>query len=129
MIRVAPASLRHIVLAAGVAVLASGCGLEATVTNGVSSTVNSISDATSSTTKTVTPDGSKSAFVNYRLDAIAFDAARGGGENLDTLASLLGETDRAEFGRWTRSNYARLFIGLQTPDELLSRIEQYRHQG
>ena len=101
-----------------------GCSMIGTTTNGVSSTVGSIGDATSSTTGAF--KGGKSAFVESRFAAIRYDAARGYGENLDTLATLLGEPDRAEFARWMKVHYGELFMDLDTPSELLVRIEARR---
>lgn len=101
-----------------------GCSFVATTTNGVSSTVNAISDVTSSTTDAF--KGDKSAFVESRFAAVRYDAARGYGENLDTLAALLGEPDRAEFARWMKAHYGELFVDLDAPSELLVRIETRR---
>ena len=84
---------------------------------------------TSSQTSSYTTDGfedDKAAFVESRFDAIRYDAARGYGENLDTLATLLGEPDRAEFARWMKAHFGDLFVGLDTPSELLVRIEAQR---
>lgn len=100
-----------------------GCSGFGTTTNGISSTVNSITDTTSSTTGAF---GGKSSFVESRFAGIRYDAARGYGENLDTLATLLGEPDRVEFGRWMKAHYGDLFVGLDTPSELLVRIEARR---
>ena len=101
-----------------------GCSGFGTTTSGISSTVNSISDTTSSTTDSF--GGDKSAFVESRFAAIRYDAARGYGENIETLATLLGESDRAEFGHWMKLHYGELFTDLNTPSELLVRIEARR---
>ena len=83
-----------------------------------------VSRTTTSTSSASTDN--KSAFVESRFAAIRYDAARGYGENLDTLATLLGEPDRAEFARWMKAHYGDLFVGLDTPSELLARIETQR---
>jgi hypothetical protein len=100
----------------------TGCSMFTTTTDGVTSAFNSVTDTISSTT------GSKSAgaFVGTRFAAIRFEAAKGEGEHLDSLAQLLGETDRPAFARFMKDNYARLFEGLSEPQELVSRIELYR---
>lgn len=100
----------------------TGCSAFTTTTDGVTSAFNSVTDTISSTT------GSKSAgaFVGTRFAAIRFEAAKGEGEHLDSLAQLLGESDRPAFARFMKDNYARLFEGLSEPQELVSRIELYR---
>lgn len=100
----------------------SGCSALETVTDGVSSTVEGISDAASSTSG----DEKTASFVENRFAAIRTEAARGGGENLDSLAKLLGEADRAEFARFMKARYADLFTGIEQPRELLARIDRYR---
>jgi hypothetical protein len=104
--------------------LLSGCATE-TTTDTLQSPTNTVSDVLSSTS----PTSSKSAFVNDRFKAIRAEAAKGQGENLDTLAAMLGESDRTEFGRWMQTNYAPLFTDLKRPDDLLTRIESRRHSG
>lgn len=101
-----------------------GCTFIATTTNGITNSVESVSDATSSTTDKIS--GKDAAFVETRFAAIRSDAARGYGENLDSLAVLLGEQDRAEFAGWMKQNYAMLFSDLSAPRELLARIESHR---
>jgi hypothetical protein len=100
-----------------------GCTFIATTTNGITNSVESVSDATSSTTDKIS--GKDAAFVETRFAAIRSDAARGYGENLDSLAVLLGEQDRAEFAGWMKQNYAMLFSDLSAPRELLARIESH----
>lgn len=89
----------------------------------VSSTSSRLSSSTSGTS-----EGDKSAFVEARFAAIRYDAARGYGENLDTLATLLGEPDRVEFARWMKAHYGDLFVGLDAPSQLLVRIEARRRR-
>ena len=87
----------------GIAALLSACG---TTTDLVESVTNSITNVTESTTPS---DKNKSAFIKDRFDAIRFEAAKGEGENIDTLAAMLGETNRQEFARWMQNHYASLF--------------------
>lgn len=104
------------------AALFSGCSVINTVGEGVSSTVEGVSALASSTT----PDGESTAFIETRFASIRSEAARGEGEHLDSLAKLLGETDRADFARFMKERYGDLFTGLQQPRELLGRIDRYR---
>ena len=104
--------------------LLGGCSMIATTTNGITNSVESVTDATSSTSDKMS--GKSSKFVETRYAAIRYDAARGYGENLDSLAQLLGETDRAEFAGWMKQNYALLFADQPAPSELLARIESRR---
>jgi hypothetical protein len=101
----------------------AGCSFFTTTTDSTTSAINSSTDTTSSTT-----DDSKQAenFVNTRFAAIRYEAARGEGEHLDSLAALLGEPDRAGFARLMKDNYAQLFNGLNEPRQLVSRIGQLR---
>jgi hypothetical protein len=105
------------------AALLAGCSMFSTTTNSITSAANSFSDAISSTSGS---DSKKSSFVDTRFAAIRAEAARGEGEHLDSLAVLLGVSDRREFARWMHGNYARLFTDLKDPQELLARIERYR---
>lgn len=107
-----------------ISTLLVGCSFIATTTNGITNSVESVSNATSSTTDKIS--GKDAAFVETRFAAIRFDAARGYGENLDSLAVLLGEKDRPEFAHWMKQNYAMLFSDLSAPKELLARIESHR---
>lgn len=104
------------------AVLASGCTVINTVGESVSSTVQGISAVTSSTSG----ERHSAAFIESRFAAIRAEAARGQGEHLDSLAKLLGETDRAGFARFMKEHYSELFVGLEQPRELLVRIDRYR---
>lgn len=122
----------RVILAMGVALGLSACSAFTTTTEGVSAGLGSTTDATGSTT----PDSKGArgerteAFVRQRFEAIRFEAARGEGENLDALAALLGERDRAAFGQWMKRNYATLFADLRQPVDLLARIERGRsHSG
>jgi hypothetical protein len=104
----------------------TGCSMFTTTTDTTTSAVNSVTDAISSTTGDSKKAG---AFVDTRFAAIRFEAAKGEGEHLDSLAALLGEQDRAGFARFMQDNYAQLFTNLDTPQELLVRIEQRRPRG
>jgi hypothetical protein len=122
------ANTLRVALAAGAALSLSACSMLTTTTDGIAAGFGSTTDGSRSTT----PDG-KSArgaqaevFVRERFEAIRFEAARGQGENIESLAALLGERDRAAFGQWMKHNYAVLFTDLGEPTDLLARIEQRR---
>lgn len=102
--------------------LSSGCSTVNTVGDALSSTVEGITDVTSSSTS----DEASASFVETRFASIRTEAARGEGENLDSLAKLLGEADRADFARFMQQRYGELFTGLEQPRELLARIDRYR---
>lgn len=65
-------------------------------------------------------------YVASQLEWIQRDAARGQGESLQALAVLLDEPDHQAFAQWTQANYLALFSELESPVELLQRIEQQR---
>lgn len=96
----------------------SGCSILNTASEGI----GSVTDVTSSTTS----DEKSAAFVDKRFAAIRAQAARGEGEDLDSLATLRGETDRAAFARFMKERYGDLFTGLEQPRELLVRLDRFR---
>ena len=108
----------------GTAALLGGCSTTPTGTTSdtIGSTTNGVSKVVSSTS----PDSMKSAFVNDRFEAIRFESAKGEGENVESLATLLGEQDRKGFAVWMKTNYQPLFTELKKPDDLLLRIQQRR---
>ncbi len=104
------------------AAASTGCSFISTTTDTTSDMVYSITDGISSTT----PSSAAVEFVNARFDALRAEAARGEGENLDSLAALLGERDRAVFAGFMKDHYAALFANLDEPRGLLARIEAER---
>lgn len=105
-----------------VAVAASGIFSGCSILNTASEGIGSVTDVTSSTTS----DEKSAAFVDKRFAAIRAQAARGEGEDLDSLAMLRGETDRAAFARFMKERYGDLFTGLEQPRELLVRLDRFR---
>jgi hypothetical protein len=86
----------------------------------------SITDTTSTTSGSVdavTPDVTLNRFVDVRIASIKQEAAAGEGENLDALAKLMGKSDSNEFSGWMQAHYDELFVGLEQPTELITRIE------
>jgi len=91
-------------------------------------TITDVTSSTSGTLDTVTPDVTLNNFVNLRLASIQKEAAQGSGENLETLAKLMGKSDKQAFSTWVHSNYDVLFSNLQEPSQLISRIEIQGHE-
>lgn len=48
-------------------------------------------------------------FADTQAVALKREAASGGGENIDSLAALLGEDDPDDLGAWMQANYAELY--------------------
>jgi hypothetical protein len=117
-------SIRILLWVSVAAALCGGCAVVSTVTDAITEAVNGVTKVTSSTTS----DNKSAEFVETRFASIRSEAARGEGEHLDSLATLLGETDRADFARFMKERYSDLFVGLQQPSELLPRISRYRGQ-
>lgn len=115
-------NVRAALLTSLLGLLLGACSVINTATEGVGSTVEGITNATRSTTS----DDKSASFIENRFASIRAEAARGGGENLDSLAKLLGETDRADFARFMKTRYADLFTDLERPRDLLARIDRYR---
>src|SRR5699024_526456 len=90
--------------------------------------IHSTTNTTSSTSHSFGDSARSQAvrFVRTDIDAIRVDAARGHGEEIDSLAYLLNEPDSAAFARWMQAHYVELFTGLADPAQLLDRIDQYR---
>ena len=86
-------------------------------------TIVEVTSSTSGTLDAVTPDITLNKFVDLRFANIQKDAAQGDGENLDTLAKLMGKSDRKAFSTWVHNNYENLFSDLAEPSQLISRIE------
>jgi Protein of unknown function (DUF3015) len=118
-------NVRSALLTSLLGLLLGACSVINTVGEGLSSTADGITNVTRSTTS----DDKSASFIENRFAAIRAEAARGEGENLDSLAKLLGETDRADFARFMKERYTDLFTDLERPRDLLSRIDRYRGRG
>lgn len=81
---------------------------------------------TSSTTTDARRLTSLKDYVNYEIVTIQEEAAQGGGAHLDALASLLNEADGESFSLWMKSHYQVIFVDLDHPEELLTRVRSYR---
>jgi Protein of unknown function (DUF3015) len=115
-------NVRSVLVMSLLGLLLGACSIIDTVGESLSSTADGMTNVTSSTTS----DDKSASFIENRFASIRAEAARGEGENLDSLAKLLGETDRADFARFMKARYADLFTDLEQPRDLLSRIDRYR---
>lgn len=110
-----------------------GCGWGAMVFEGKDGTASHVLAATTNgtsgnqtfgmTTGTAGCDTSKSIdvaqlnqFMDSNIDKIAYDMSRGNGEALESLASLMGISDRDKttFFNATKANFARIFTDAET---------------
>ena len=66
------------------------------------------------------------AFVDTQRPQLAREAARGGGEHVDALAGLLGESDHAAFGRWLQAHYDHIFTGSGDAEAVVARLAARR---
>ena len=104
--------------------------LGATVLNGFLSNQSfAISSGTSGCGKhgLVTAESEQSLFVANNYQSLVKQMAAGEGENLNTLATLLGcPADKtAQFGIFTRQNYSSIFANAKaTPSEILVSLKQ-----
>ncbi|WP_372966380.1 DUF3015 domain-containing protein [Marinobacter sp.] len=74
---------------------------------------------------------SMAMYMDSNIDKVARDMSRGAGENLDTLAVLLGveEADRANFRQVLQDNFAAIFPDSETTsgeavDAIVTLLEQ-----
>lgn len=120
--------LRKAAIIVAAASLMSGCSLITATTDATVDGIHATTNTTSSTSHSFDADARSRAvqFVRTDLDAIRVDAARGHGDEIDSLAYLLNEPDPAAFGRWMQAHYVELFVGLDKPEQLLTRIDRYR---
>ena len=87
------------------------------------SAITEVTSSTSSTTDAVTPDITLNNFIDKRYYAIRKDAAKGGGENIDALAQLMGKQDSQQLASWMQANYSEIFADNSQPQELVAKIE------
>lgn len=110
--------------------LLSSCALTESTTETVGNTVNASIRFTSSTSpgqSASAQDQKIYAFTAVNFDRIREDMARGGGEHLASLASLMGipASEQPAFFELTRESFPTLFSSDQTtPEELLANLEQ-----
>ena len=87
--------------------------------------ITEVTSSTSSTLDAVTPDVTLNRFIDQRYDSIRKDAAKGGGENIEALAQLMGEKNSEQLGKWMQAHYDQLFSASNQPEQLAIKIEQF----
>lgn len=130
MLRAYPDRLKKMAVIAAAASLMGGCSLITATTDATVDGIHATTNTTSSTSHSFNADARSRAvqFVRTDIDAIRVEAARGHGEEIDSLAYLLNEPDSAAFGRWMQAHYVELFVGLDKPEQLLTRIDRYQSE-
>lgn len=119
-----------IVALLGLAWLISSCAITESTTETVGNTVNASIKFTSSTSPGQSSgalDQKVYAFTAVNFDRIREDMARGGGEYLTSLASLMGipQGEQTAFFALTKESFPTLFSSEQTtPEELLTKLDQ-----
>ena len=97
------------VLSLPLAMITTGCGITINAVETVSDTVQTITNITSSGFNDSDSDRTAAAFIENNFDNLSAQAARGGGEAVDSLAALLAESNTSEFSRWLQANYDYVF--------------------
>ncbi len=65
-------------------------------------------------------------FVNDNMDSIAMDISKGQGENLTTLASMMGVKDKALFSKKLQSNFDKIYLSENTTSsQVIDNIAKY----
>jgi len=118
---------------AGLMLLFSACAVTTEMTEGTTDTLENTTDASTDVTSSTSPgqdDHSQvqktRAFATVNMDRLREDMARGNGEHLASLSSLLGvsENHRDDFFAFTKEKYPELFPSDTTnPDDLLARLD------
>lgn len=112
----------------------AGCAPTTRSTEGSSETFANTSEASTKFTSSTSPRSSSDqaelqrlhAFTAVNFSRLREEMARGNGEHLAALASLLhiSEAHQAEFFALSKQNFSRLFSSEQTtPDEMLARLD------
>lgn len=103
-----------------------------TVVNGTSRLADATTNAARATSDATTNASNSYAqshdarrkFVTSQYDMLKREAARGEGEDLDTLAYMMSAQNKQAFSAELQSHYASLFSGQQNADAFLSRLYQ-----
>ncbi|MES1929312.1 hypothetical protein SADO_08647 [Salinisphaera dokdonensis CL-ES53] len=66
------------------------------------------------------------AFVDSQRDPLSREAATGGGEHIDALASLLGDGEDNDLGPWMQAHYGELFADDTDAAAMVDRIAARR---
>lgn len=122
----------------------TGCGLGSTIIENQDTTLKQVLAATSNGTSGNQTFGITSGtsncnkpssfvsndklnkFVNDNMDSIAMDISKGNGENLTTLASMMGVKDKALFSKKLQSNFDKIYLSENiTSAEVIDNIAKY----
>lgn len=123
-----------LVAASALLMLSSGCTSLMTSTNRAVDVTKATAKGTTHASKATTdalitePDTPRYAeaeeFVRSQRAQLARQAATGGGEDIDALASLLGRQDSRPMGRWMQRHYRSLFSDRSvSASTIVSRID------
>ena len=100
----------------------SGCGVISNGLETTSDTVQSVTDITGTTSGALSSDDSAQAFVHENFDTISRDAARGGGQSIAALATMLQINDSQQLAYWMQNNHSFLFTADNADETLVARI-------
>lgn len=119
----------RILVLTGMAWMLASCAITESTTETMANTVEASTDFTSSTSprdSSSAADQKIYAFTTVNFDRIREDMARGEGEYLASLASLLGvpETEQPAFFAMAKEKFPVLFRSEQTtPEEMLANLQ------
>ena len=118
--------------AATLALLLGGCSAITSTTNTAAEAAHTAADGLlassrastdASVTEPNTPRHRQAvAFVDSQRDPLSREAATGGGEHIDALASLLGDGEGADLGPWMQAHYGELFADDTNAAAIVDRI-------
>ena len=95
------------------------------IANATTNAVRGTSDATTNATNNYAQShDARRKFVASQYAMLKSEAARGQGEDLDTLAYMMDAQDKQAFSQTVQAHYASLFSGEQNADAFLSRLYQ-----
>lgn len=130
------APLRGALLGGALLLALNGCSAITSTTNvaadAAETVANGVSKASRGTTNaSVTePDIPRHqaavAFVDSQRAQLQREAATGGGEHVDALARLLGNSDGATLGPWLQAHYSQVFTADDDARALVARIAARR---
>lgn len=97
----------------------------ARIANATTNAVRATSDATTNASNNFAQShDARRKFVASQYAMLKREAARGQGEDLDTLAYMMDAKNTQAFNAQLQSHYASLFSGQQNADAFLSRLYQ-----
>ena len=118
--------------AATLALLLGGCSAITSTTDTAAEAAHTAADVLlassrastdASVTEPNTPrDRQAVAFVDSQRDPLSREAATGGGEHIDALASLPGDGESTDLGPWMQAHYGELFADDTNAAAIVDRI-------